>query len=414
MQDLRINEQRLWDTLMEMGEIGGTEKGGCNRLAGTDLDKQSRDIFVAWCKACGCEISIDKIGNIFARRPGLNNDLPAVGTGSHLDTQPTGGKFDGVFGVLSGVEVLRTLHENNIETPTPMEFSVWTNEEGSRFQPAMQGSGTYVGRFDLETELNKTDVNGIRLGDELARIGYLGDMELGSRNMGAFFEAHIEQGPILEDEKKAIGIVRLGQGIRWYNIEVVGRPSHSGTTPMHLRKDAMLAAAAIVTEMKAIADRHENGLGTVGFMQVWPNSRNTIPGNVKFSADLRNPRPDVLLTMHEELLAFAEKIAEEHGLDVNIDPFWYFAPVEFNASDDVKAATEKLGYSHMDIYAGAGHDACYMADLVPTGMIFTPCLNGISHNEAEYSSPEECAAGANVLLHTMLEASERIAKQHQA
>lgn len=413
MQDLRINEQRLWDTLMEMGDIGGTEKGGCNRLAGTDLDKQARDLFVSWCEACGCSVEVDKIGNIFARRSGTNNDLPAVGTGSHLDTQPTGGKFDGVFGVLSGVEVLRTLHENKIETPTAMEFSVWTNEEGSRFQPAMQGSGTYVGRFDLETELNKTDVNGIRLGDELERIGYLGEMELGSRHMGAFFEAHIEQGPILEDEEKAIGIVRLGQGIRWYNIEVVGRPSHSGTTPMHLRKDAMLTAAAIVTEMNAIALRHENGLGTVGFMQVWPNSRNTIPGNVKFSADLRNPKPDVLLTMHEELLAFCKEIALDHGVDVNVDPFWYFAPVEFNASDDVKAATEKLGYSHMDIYAGAGHDACYMADLVPTGMIFTPCLNGISHNEAEYSSPEECAAGANVLLHAMLEASERIAKEHQ-
>jgi beta-ureidopropionase / N-carbamoyl-L-amino-acid hydrolase len=413
MQDLRINEQRLWDTLMEMGDIGGTEKGGCNRLAGTDLDKQARDLFVSWCEACGCSVEVDKIGNIFARRSGTNNDLPAVGTGSHLDTQPTGGKFDGVFGVLSGVEVLRTLHENNIETPTAMEFSVWTNEEGSRFQPAMQGSGTYVGRFDLETELNKTDVNGIRLGDELERIGYLGEMELGSRHMGAFFEAHIEQGPILEDEEKAIGIVRLGQGIRWYNIEVVGRPSHSGTTPMHLRKDAMLTAAAIVTEMNAIALRHENGLGTVGFMQVWPNSRNTIPGNVKFSADLRNPKPDVLLTMHEELLAFCKEIALDHGVEVNVDPFWYFAPVEFNASDDVKAATEKLGYSHMDIYAGAGHDACYMADLVPTGMIFTPCLNGISHNEAEYSSPEECAAGANVLLHAMLKASERIAKEHQ-
>ncbi|MGO2512840.1 Zn-dependent hydrolase [Marinomonas polaris] len=413
MQDLRINEQRLWDTLMEMGDIGGTEKGGCNRLAGTNLDKQARDLFVSWCEACGCTVEVDKIGNIFARRSGTNNDLPAVGTGSHLDTQPTGGKFDGVFGVLSGVEVLRTLHENNIETPTAMEFSVWTNEEGSRFQPAMQGSGTYVGRFDLETELNKTDVNGIRLGDELERIGYLGDMELGSRHMGAFFEAHIEQGPILEDEEKAIGIVRLGQGIRWYNIEVVGRPSHSGTTPMHLRKDAMLAASAIVTEMNAIANRHENGLGTVGFMQVWPNSRNTIPGNVKFSADLRNPKPDVLLTMHEELLAFCKEIALDHGVEVNVDPFWYFAPVEFNASDDIKAATEKLGYSHMDIYAGAGHDACYMADLVPTGMIFTPCLNGISHNEAEYSSPEECAAGANVLLHAMLEASERIAKEHQ-
>jgi beta-ureidopropionase / N-carbamoyl-L-amino-acid hydrolase len=413
-EQLRINEKRLWDTLMEMGEIGGTEKGGCNRLAGTDLDKQSRDLFVEWCKTAGCEISIDKIGNIFARRPGKYNDLPAVGTGSHLDTQPTGGKFDGVFGVLSGVEVLRTLHENNIETPTPMEFSVWTNEEGSRFQPAMQGSGTYVGRFDLETELNKTDVNGIRLGDELERIGYLGDTELGSRHIGAFFETHIEQGPILEDEKKMIGVVRLGQGIRWYNIEVEGRPSHSGTTPMHLRKDAMLATSLIVAEMENIAHRHENGLGTVGFMQVYPNSRNTIPGNIKFSADLRNPVPEVLLEMHNELLTFCEKIASERHLKINVDPFWYFAPVEFNASDDVKAAAEKLGYSHMDIYAGAGHDACYMADLVPTGMIFTPCLNGISHNEAEYSSPEECAAGANVLLHTMLEASERIYQEHRS
>jgi N-carbamoyl-L-amino-acid hydrolase len=414
MLNLRINEQRLWNTLMKMGEIGGTEKGGCNRLAGTDLDKQARDLFVSWCKEAGCEIAVDKIGNIFARRPGINNDLPAVGTGSHLDTQPTGGKFDGVFGVLSGVEVLRTLHENNIQTPTPMEFSVWTNEEGSRFQPAMQGSGTYVGRFDLETELNKTDVNGIRLGDELERIGYLGDTELGSRNVGAFFEAHIEQGPILEDEEKMIGVVRLGQGIRWYNIEVFGRPSHSGTTPMHLRKDAMLVSSMIVTEMEAIANRYKNGLGTVGFMQVWPNSRNTIPGNVKFSADLRNPIPEVLTQMHEELLKFCSSLAEKYDMDINVDPFWYFAPVEFNASDDVKAATEKLGYSHMDIYAGAGHDACYMADLVPTGMIFTPCLNGISHNEAEYSSPEECAAGANVLLHTMLEASNRIEKEHNS
>jgi N-carbamoyl-L-amino-acid hydrolase len=354
---------------------------------------------------------VDKIGNIFARRPGKNNELPAVATGSHLDTQPTGGKFDGVFGVLAGVEVLRTLHENNIETPTPMEFSVWTNEEGSRFQPAMQGSGVYVGRFDLETELNKTDVDGIRLGDELERIGYLGDTELGSRHIGAFFETHIEQGPILEDEEKMIGVVRLGQGIRWYNIEVVGRESHSGTTPMHLRKDAMLASSMIIQELEQIALRYENGLGTTGFMQVYPNSRNTIPGTVKFSADLRNPKPDVLLKMHEELMAFCKQISIDRGLEVNVDPFWYFAPVEFNASDDVKAATEKLGYSHMDIYAGAGHDACYMADLVPTGMIFTPCENGISHNEIENTSPEECEAGANVLLHTMLQASERIASE---
>ena len=411
MKNLRVDGERLWQSLMEMGKIGATEKGGCNRLAGTDLDRQARDLFVSWCETAGCTLSIDKMGNMFARRDGADNSLPAVGTGSHLDTEPTGGKFDGVFGVLAGVEVLRTLHENNIETPTPMEFSVWTNEEGSRFQPAMQGSGVYVGRFDLETELAKTDVNGIRLGDELERIGYKGDEEPGNRHIGAFFEAHIEQGPILEDENKSIGVVRLGQGIRWYNIKIQGRESHSGTTPMHLRQDALLPSALIVNEMEKIANRHENGLGTVGYMDVYPNSRNTIPGRVSFSADLRNPDPAVLETMHQELLAFCKQVSLERNIEIDVDPFWYFAPVEFNASDDVKAATEMLGYSHMDIYAGAGHDACYMADLVPTGMIFTPCLNGISHNEAESTTLEECEAGANVLLHTMLEASQRIAKQ---
>ncbi|MBY4677017.1 Zn-dependent hydrolase [Marinobacterium arenosum] len=413
MDNLRVNGERLWQSLMEMAQIGATEKGGCNRLALTDLDRQARDLFVSWCQQAGCTISVDKIGNIFARRPGRNDDLPAVGTGSHLDTQPTGGKFDGVFGVLAGVEVLRTLHENNIETEAPLEFSVWTNEEGSRFQPAMQGSGVYVGRFDLETEWNKTDVNGIRLKDELERIGYLGDEEPGSRNVGAFFEAHIEQGPILEDEDKTIGVVRLGQGIRWYNIKVRGRESHSGTTPMHLRKDSMVASAAVVSEIENIAHRHPNGLGTVGFMQVYPNSRNTIPGEITFSADLRNPDPQVLQTMHDQLVAFCDQLAGQRGLEIEVDHFWYFAPVEFNASDDVKAAAEALGYSHMDIYAGAGHDACYMADLVPTGMVFTPCENGISHNEVENTRPEQCEAGANVLLHAMLGASARIANDRQ-
>ena len=410
MQNLRINKDRLWQSLMEMGKIGGTEKGGCNRLAATDLDGQARDLFVSWCKEAGCSISVDQMGNIFARRPGKNNDLPAVGTGSHLDTQPTGGKFDGVFGVLAGVEVLRTLHENNIETETAMEFSVWTNEEGSRFQPAMQGSGVYVGRFDLETELNKTDVDGIRLKDELEKIGYLGPDKPGSRHMGAFFEVHIEQGPILEDEDKMIGVVRLGQGIRWYNVTIKGQESHSGTTPMHLRKDCIVAASHIVTEVEKIAHRHENGLGTVGFMQVFPNSRNTIPGEITMSVDLRNPRPEILSQMNDQLSEFCAGLAAERKLEIEVDNFWYFAPVEFNASDDVKAATEKLGYSHMDIYAGAGHDACYMADIVPSGMIFTPCENGISHNEIENTTPEQCEAGTNVLLHTMIEASNRIAR----
>ncbi|MAS25388.1 MAG: Zn-dependent hydrolase [Oceanospirillaceae bacterium] len=411
MKDLRVNGKRLWDSLEEMGEFGGTPDGGCARLVGTDLDKQARDLFTEWCLAAGCEsVSFDKFGNMFARRPGKNNDLPAVCTGSHLDTQPTGGKYDGVFGVLAGVEVLRTLHENNVETPTPIEVSVWTNEEGSRFKPAMQGSGVYVGRFDLQEELDKTDVDGIRLGDELERIGYIGEAEPGSRNMGAFFEAHIEQGPILEDENKTIGVVRLGQGIRWYDVTVKGRSQHSGTTPMHLRKDTMVAAALITQEVEKIAHRHTNGLGTVGFMKVFPNSRNVIPGRIDFGVDLRNPDADTLKAMNDELVAFCEKVAAERDLEIEVDNYWYFAPVEFKLSDDVEKAASELGYSHMDIYAGAGHDACYMSDIMPAGMIFTPCEKGISHNPAERTSPEQCEAGANVLLHAMLSASDRIAK----
>jgi N-carbamoyl-L-amino-acid hydrolase len=409
MSDLRINKARLWHSLMEMAKIGATDKGGCNRLAATALDGQSRDLFVSWCKEAGCSISVDKMGNIFARRSGKNNALPAVVTGSHLDTQPTGGKFDGVFGVLAGLEVLRTLNDNDIQTNAPFEFSVWTNEEGSRFQPAMQGSGVYVGRFDLDAELAKTDVDGLVLKDELAKIGYLGGEQPGSRNIGAFFETHIEQGPILENENKEIGVVRLGQGIRWYDITITGRESHAGSTPMHLRYDAMLAASKIVIEINNIAHNNApNGLGTVGFVEVYPNSRNTIPGTVKFSADLRHPNPDVLSEMDSQLKAYCETLAAKHQLDVNVDPFWYFAPVEFNASDNVQIAAKKLGYSHMDIYAGAGHDACYMADIVPSGMVFTPCKDGISHNEIESTTAEECEAGCNVLLHAMIEASNNM------
>ena len=409
MNDLRINKDRLWDSLMEMAKIGATEKGGCNRLAATALDGQARDLFVMWCKEAGCSISIDKMGNIFARREGADSSLPAVATGSHLDTQPTGGKFDGVFGVLAGVEVLRTLHENDIKTKAPFEFSVWTNEEGSRFPPAMQGSGVYVGRFDLETELNKTDINGLVLRDELEKIGYLGDEEPGSRNIGSFFETHIEQGPILEDEDKAIGVVRLGQGIRWYTVTVTGQESHAGTTPMHLRADAMLAASKIVCEINNIAlNNKPNGLGTTGFMEVYPNSRNTIPGSVTFSADLRNPDPEILSQMDHQFQSYCKQLANDSSVEIEVDHYWYFAPVEFNASNNVEVAAKKLGYSHMDIYAGAGHDACYMADLVPSGMVFTPCKDGISHNEIESTTPEQCEAGCNVLLHAMLEASNNM------
>ena len=399
----RINSDRLWDSLMEMAKIGATEKGGCKRLAATDLDRQSRDLFTSWCEAAGCTVTVDGFGNMFARRPGLDDSLPAICTGSHLDTQPTGGKYDGVFGVLAGVEVLRTLHEHDIKTQAPIEVSVWTNEEGSRFQPAMQGSGVYVGRFDLQEELDKVDVDGKRLGDELEKIGYLGDAKVGGRNIGKFYETHIEQGPILEDEDKLIGVVRLGQGIRWYDVEITGRESHAGSTPMRLRADALAAASNIICEIEALALRNQPGaVATTGFMQVYPNSRNTIPGTVKFSVDLRNPDPDILANLDKEFQAYCAQLAKDRDLTIDVDHFWYFAPVKFDNSDAVEAAAKKLGYSHMDIYAGAGHDACYMADLVPTAMIFTPCKDGISHNEAESTTQEQCDAGCNVLLHAIL------------
>ena len=411
--NLRVNADRLWQSLMTMAQFGATEKGGCNRLALTDTDKQARDLFVEWCKDAGCLVSVDQFGNIFAKRKGRNDDLPSVATGSHLDTQPTGGKFDGVFGVLSGVEVLRTLTENNIETDTPMEFIVWTNEEGSRFQPAMQGSGVYVGRFDLEDEWQKKDVNGLKLKDELLRIGYLGDEPVGQRNIGAFFETHIEQGPILENENKQIGIVRLGQGIRWYNVTITGQEAHSGSTPMYLRKDALAASSEVVFKLESLAKNYDNAVATTGFMLVTPNSRNTIPGKVTFSVDLRNPNKDILQQMHDELKSMCNEVASRRSVDISIDHFWYFEPVTFNASEDVKTATDAIGYSNMDIVAGAGHDACYMADIVPSGMVFTPCKDGISHNEIESTTLEQCEAGANVLLHTMLAASKRIALQYQ-
>ena len=408
MAQLNVNGERLWGSLMTMATFGATKKGGCNRLALSNEDKQARDLFCQWCRDAGCEISIDQFGNIFAKRQGNSSTLPSVATGSHLDTQPTGGKFDGVFGVLAGLEVLRTLNDHNIATETPFEFTVWTNEEGSRFQPAMQGSGVYVGRFDLETEWNKVDINGIRLKDELERIGYLGDELIGNRKIGAFFEAHIEQGPILENESKQVGIVRLGQGIRWYDVTVKGQESHSGTTPMHLRKDALAASCQIITEVENLGLKYQNSVGTTGFMQVSPNSRNTIPGQVNFSVDLRNPHPDVLETMHNDFNQLCQQIESQRQVAIDVDHFWYFAPVEFESSDDVKNAAELLGYSHMDIVAGAGHDACYMSDIVPSGMVFTPCENGISHNEVENTTLEQCEAGANVLLHSMLAASQRI------
>lgn len=405
MENVAINGDRLWQSLMEMAKIGATQKGGCRRLALTDLDKEARDLFVHWCEDAGCTITVDQVGNIFARRAGRNNQLPPIMTGSHLDTQPTGGKFDGVFGVMAGLEVLRTLQDYNIETEAPVEVSVWTNEEGSRFAPAMMGSGVVAGRFTLEEILAKKDIDGKVFGDELKRIGYAGECSAGQKPIGAFFEAHIEQGPYLEAERKTIGVVNKGQGQRWYDVTITGCESHAGTTPMPLRSDALAAAAKLITEVEAIANTNQpNACGTVGFMQVHPNSRNTIPGQVILSVDLRHPDDAILSQMDKALKAFCDCLSIEAGIKLVLDPIWYYAPVIFSQEciSAVREGALAHGYSHMDIFAGAGHDACYIADFAPASMIFIPCEDGISHNEIENVTPSDVFAGCNVLLSAML------------
>ena len=407
MEALKINSDRLWDSLMEMAKIGGTPKGGCCRLALTDLDKQGRELYIKWAEEAGCTVKVDAVGNIMCTRPGEDMSLPPVGTGSHLDTQPTGGKFDGVYGVLAGLEVVRSMNGHGIITKHPVEISLWTNEEVSRFAPAMMGSGVVSGRFTLQEILDTKDVDGFRLGDELERIGFAGETPVTGRNFHAFFEAHIEQGPYLEAEEKQVGVVTGGQGQRWYNAVLTGRESHAGTTPMHLRSDALIASSQLVLKVEEIAKAHPPGCGTVGFMQVMPNSRNTIPGEISMSIDLRHPIDEELTKMDAALKAAIEEI-EATGPTVSLDPFWYYEPIHFNETcvNAVRQATVGLGYSHMDIIAGAGHDACYVSDFAPTSMIFTPCLNGISHNEIESTTQEECEGGCSVLLNAMLTMAE--------
>lgn len=404
-RNVRIDGSRLWDSLMEMARIGATAKGGVKRLALTDLDKESRDLFVSWCEDAGCTIRIDKIGNIFARRAGRDNDLPPVITGSHLDSQPTGGKFDGVYGVLAGLEVVRTLNDLDYETERPVEVAVWTNEEGARFAPAMMASGVYAGVYELDYALALTDPEGLVFGDELERIGYAGDSEVGGHDVHAYFEAHIEQGPILEAEDKTIGIVTDAQGQRWYEIVLEGVESHAGPTPMDRRKDALLGAGRIVDLVNRVGlDHPPLACATVGMMEVYPNSRNVIPGRVFLTVDFRHPNDDVLAAMDREMRAGVAAIAEEIGLNVEIEQIFYYAPVKFEDScvGAVRSATEECGYSMRDMVSGAGHDACYVSEIAPTSMIFVPCVDGISHNEIEDAKPEWITAGADVLLHAIL------------
>jgi N-carbamoyl-L-amino-acid hydrolase len=405
MENLRVDGQRLWDSLMEMAQIGATEKGGVCRLALTDLDKQSRDLFISWCEAAGCRVAVDPVGNIFARRPGRDNALPPVVAGSHLDSQPTGGKFDGAYGVLAGLEVLRTLNDGAVETEAPVEVVVWTNEEGSRFAPAMMGSGAFAGLFPVDEILASTDVDGKRFGEELERIGYRGD-PFGTPNVGAYFEAHIEQGPILEAEERTIGVVTGAQGQRWYEVTLTGMEAHAGPTPMARRRDALVGAAEIVRTVNRIGREFQpDACATVGMLQVHPNSRNVIPGRVFLTVDFRHPDDERLAAMDAALRKETTEIAERCKLELDLKQILDFPATPFDPDciAAVRKGAERFGYSHRDIVSGAGHDAVYVARIAPAGMIFVPCEDGISHNEIENATPEDLAAGCQVLLHAVLE-----------
>ena len=406
LDTLRINGERLWASLMELAKIGATPKGGVCRLTLTDLDKQGRDLVTGWARDAGMSVTIDQIGNVFMRRAGRNNALPPIMTGSHIDTQPTGGKFDGNYGVLAGIEVVRTLNDHGIETEAPIEVAFWTNEEGSRFVPVMMGSGVFAGAFTLEHAYAATDTEGKSVKDELARIGYIGEQVPGEHPIGAYFETHIEQGPVLEDHDITIGVVQGVLGIRWFDCTVTGMEAHAGPTPMALRKDALQVATHLMQEVVASALRHPpHGRGTVGMVQVFPNSRNVIPGRVKFSIDLRNATDALVDEMAGEVKAYAARLSQESGLSIGIDMVSSYSAIGFHAAciDAVARAAHKLGYSNMPVVSGAGHDAVYMAGLAPAGMIFIPCKDGISHNEIEDAQPAHITAGCNVLLHAMLE-----------
>ncbi|ROL89827.1 Zn-dependent hydrolase [Pseudomonas chlororaphis] len=404
-----VNRERLWQSLMDLAQLGATAKGGVCRLALTDLDRQARDLFVRWCEEAGCSVSIDGIGNIFARRAGRNPRLPPVMTGSHIDTQPTGGKFDGCYGVMAGLEVIRTLNDLGLQTEAPLEVVVWTNEEGSRFPPCMMGSGVFAGKFDLDDTLRKQDEQGLSVGSELRRIGYAGSRAVLGHPVGAYFEAHIEQGPVLEDRQTTIGVVMGCLGQKWFDLTLTGVEAHAGPTPMHLRKDALVGAAQVISAVNRIAhEQQPHACGTVGCLSLHPGSRNVIPGQVQMTLDLRHLHADKLQAMVDEVRQVIEDTCQQHGLGFELTPTADFPPLDFAPAcvAAVRQGAEQLGLSHMDIVSGAGHDAIFIAELGPAGMIFVPCEGGISHNEIENAAPQDLADGCAVLLRAMVNAAQ--------
>ncbi|MEL0436522.1 Zn-dependent hydrolase [Phycobacter sp. K97] len=408
-QNLKINGDRLWDSLMDMAKIGPGVAGGNNRQTLTDEDAEGRALFRKWCEDAGCTMGLDQMGNMFARREGTDPDALPVYVGSHLDTQPTGGKYDGILGVLGGLELIRSLNDMNIKTKHPIVVTNFTNEEGTRYAPAMLSSGVFAGIHTQEWAYDRVDADGKKFGDELKRIGWRGDEEVGARKMHAFFELHIEQGPILEAEGKDIGVVTHGQGLSWTQVTITGKDAHTGSTPMPMRRNAGLAMARILDAVDEIAWSHApHAVGAAGHIDVYPNSRNVIPGKVVFTVDFRSPELEVIEDMENRLREKGQEIADAMGVEIEFEKVGGFDPVKFDDAcvAAVRSAAERLGYSHLDIISGAGHDACWINRVAPTAMVMCPCVDGLSHNEAEEISKEWAEAGANVLFHAVVETAE--------
>ncbi|WP_294609244.1 Zn-dependent hydrolase [uncultured Roseovarius sp.] len=405
-ENLRVNGDRLWDSLNEMAQIGPGVAGGNNRQTLTDEDGEGRALFQSWCEAAGCSIGVDQLGNMFARREGTDPDALPVYVGSHLDTQPTGGKYDGVLGVLGGLEIARTLNDLGIKTKHPIVVTNWTNEEGTRFAPAMLASGVFAGVHTQAWAEMREDAEGKTFGDELDRIGWRGEEEVGARRMHAFFELHIEQGPILEAEGKDIGVVTHGQGLNWTQVTITGKDAHTGSTPMPMRRNAGLAMARVLEKVEEIALSHApDAVGAAGHIDIFPNSRNVIPGKAVFTVDFRSPQLSVIEDMVARMKAAATEICAGMGCDVAFETVGGFDPVEFDSGcvEAVRGAAERLGYSHRDLVSGAGHDACWINRVAPTAMVMCPCVGGLSHNEAEEISKGWAAAGTDVLMHAVVE-----------
>lgn len=404
---LTVNEARLWNAHKAMGAIGALPNGGCCRLALTPEDKAGRELFLEWCRDAGCTIRIDAAGNIFARRPGSNENLPAVATGSHLDTQPHAGLYDGIYGVLAGLEIFRTLNDAGLRTVRSLETIVWTNEECVRFAPPTGGSMVFAGLLPIEQFHAETTLDGTTVREDLECLTFLGEHSTHERHpLDCFFEAHIEQGPILEQSRTTIGAVTGIQGARMFEARVFGQDNHAGTTPMNMRRDALNGAARMALELNALTNGEGEAIRlTIGRFDVMPNAASTVPGAVTFQIDLRHPNDAVLDRIEADIRRTLERIAAEQQLELAVLDICNVPTVHFDPGlvDLIAGKAEELGLSHMRMLSGAGHDSANLAAITPTAMVFVPCAGGISHNEAESATPSDLAAGANVLLHAMIE-----------